>query len=93
MYQIGDKIIVTKVPPGVLALPAAQRDGTAGALTVIRRLMRKARPYQVFKVEPDGRVWVRTSFVAKNLVRYFHEVAIDADCVRLYEPRRDTPPT
>lgn len=84
MYQVGDKVIVEKVPPSVLALPSAQRDGTEGTLTVVRRLIRKGRPYQVFKVEADGRVWLRTSFVAKNLVRYFHEVAIEADCVRLY---------
>ena len=84
MYQVGDKVIVEKVPARILSLPPAQRDGTAGSLTVVRRLIRKGRSYQVFKVEPDGSVWVRTSFVAKNLVRYFHEVAIEPDCVRLY---------
>lgn len=80
---VGSRVRVIEIPSSVDYMPSHLANGPDGTRTVFQRLIRLKRCYKVLELEPDGSVWIETSYGIKGRPKRHHKIRVERDCIEL----------
>jgi hypothetical protein len=86
--QLGDTVVLKRIPASVLRIVPALRDGSDGVLRVYQRACDKASRLRIHLIDELGRPWAEYAFRNKQGGYEFHSLLIDDDSYDLVD-RRD----
>lgn len=77
--QLGDTVVMTRIPPCVVGSSHAVRDGRDGFMRVYQRAVARKSRLTVSFMDSDGRPWVKYRFTNKRGEQEHHAMLIDDD--------------